>query len=110
MTHIEIAIRDAVEKGGYQVENLMFNGSVIFANEFSSAGTRHPADVWQDPAFWQALGRARGWEEENKSIHPNWKYYMHRFIDHLAEGKDAESFFKAIKEVEKHELTHRTTT
>lgn len=26
----------------------------------------------------------------------SWKYHWHRFIDHLAEGKDAESFFSNL--------------
>jgi hypothetical protein len=30
------------------------------------------------------------WEEKY------WKKFWHRFIDHLAEGKDAESFFQAL--------------
>lgn len=65
-----------------------------------------------DPLFWQALEKGLGQEDkcedcieepihkwcasgshEEKSHRRVWKYQWHRFIDHLAEGKDIESFF-----------------
>ena len=58
------------------------------------------------PSFWQALGKARGWppysprgyvdnyEDDLEDF--SWKVYWHHFIDHLANGKDAESFFKEL--------------
>lgn len=76
--------------------------------------------VLLDPLFWQALGKGLGWGEtmhrleyfvdgEEKYLYwkgenghqytPHiigWKYYMHRFIDHLAEGKDIDSFFDSF--------------
>ena len=82
-------------------------------------------EIFLDPLFWQSLGKAMGWDRkmvvrrgmvignfmcEDKGqirfegpemgcgmdyLNP-WVYYWHRFIDHLAEGKDAESFFEAI--------------
>jgi hypothetical protein len=45
----------------------------------------------QDPDFWKALTTARKWEDVN-----SWRFHWHRFIDHLADGKDAESFFAAL--------------
>lgn len=89
-------------------------------------------DILLNPSFWQALGKALGWESEceyskgeqwstgkhcfvfvkgtrhthKKCCHceieqtdnntKHWKDKWHRFIDHLAEGKDAESFFKEL--------------
>jgi hypothetical protein len=44
-----------------------------------------------DPDFWKALAKARKWEDANA-----WRFHWHRFIDHLADGKDAESFFAAL--------------
>lgn len=53
-----------------------------------------------DPEFWKCLGKAEGWGEmpsgdmwqgKNK-----WIYQWHNFIDHLAEGKDIESYFKKL--------------
>jgi hypothetical protein len=64
------------------------------------------ADVFIDPAFWKALGKKRGWTTDDdfkywqKSVveweEKYWKKFWHRFIDHLAEGKDAESFFQSL--------------
>ena len=56
---------------------------------------------WSDPKFWQALGKAMGWnklapyELVNKNI-PEWHYHWHKFIDHLAEGGDPTSFFNQL--------------
>ena len=41
----------------------------------------------QDPTFWKALGKARSWQAGA------WLFHWHRFIDHIAFGKDVESFF-----------------
>lgn len=61
-----------------------------------------------DPQFWQALGKALGWGDICINCHnsvsscceekynKDWKYYWHKFIDHLADGKDIESFFKTL--------------
>lgn len=68
-----------------------------------------------DPLFWQALGKSLGWgnsfgfiqtsdtgeisgwlESDSAGTVYQWQYHWHRFIDHLAEGKDAESFFKEL--------------
>jgi hypothetical protein len=61
------------------------------------------------PSFWQALGKARGWKMPEqmwmKELTPGgiteapnrpWVQMMISFIDHLAEGNDAESFFKEL--------------
>jgi hypothetical protein len=57
-----------------------------------------------DPLFWQALGKAYGWGTDAINVSWNikgkdmgtWLYNWHSFIDHLAEGKDADSFFKEL--------------
>lgn len=78
-----------------------------------------------DPLFWSSLGKAMGWREKYKhhidnSLRPalrctdcggkpmvgsghcsgnlkdEWLTNWHRFIDHLAEGKDANSFFSDL--------------
>jgi hypothetical protein len=79
MTHIERTIKEAVEKGGA---------------------------AFLDPSFWQALGKARGWptfsptgyfdnyEDDLEDF--SWKVHWHHFIDHLANGKDAERFFEKL--------------
>ena len=82
------------------------------------------ASLFLDPSFWQALGKSLGWgvSLENSRVCSgcksipyyeancikvnkcnmthikgyNWKYQWHRFITHLSEGKDADSFFKDL--------------
>jgi len=59
-------------------------------------------DILLDPLFWRALGKAMGWtdwivEGGKRRADPNsWKANWHRFIDHLAEGKDPKDFFKEL--------------
>lgn len=64
-----------------------------------------------DPKVWQAVGKQRGWEkvidwtplssvhcarcgetghEVSMGTQRTWKYNMHSFIDHLADGKSIE--------------------
>lgn len=60
--------------------------------------------IFLDPLFWQALGKSLGWvkgeeytgENYESSHEGQWKTEWHRFIDHLAEGKDPEEFFKDL--------------
>lgn len=105
------AIKLAIEKGGY---------------EYDEAKHNHTGDIalTNDPLFWQALGKALRWEktftvclacggtyytveknpfkrrqcEHEKPVKDVflWLYHWHRFIDHIAEGKDADSFFKEL--------------
>lgn len=67
-------------------------------------------NIFLDPIFWQALGKSLGWKGKGKSIYYKefsgqtvysanielWEYYWHRFIDHLAEGQDSNSFFEEL--------------
>jgi hypothetical protein len=67
------------------------------------------SDVFLEPAFWLALGRAQRWttDEDGKYWKGTlaewkanyWKTHWHNFIDHLASGKDAESFFETVLKV-----------
>src|SRR5262249_50288717 len=63
-----------------------------------------------DPKFWQALGRAVGWDRAIKTLHvvdngrPTivtstgqwWLSHWHGFLDFLAEGKTPEDFFAQL--------------
>ena len=66
-------------------------------------------EYFLDPLFWQSLGKAMGWEKHDELMDGkhycidhvqydwadyDWVFQWHSFIDHLAEGKDAESFFE----------------
>lgn len=88
MKYIEQAIKEAVEKGGY-------NGDPSLPAWSQKLPWK---DVFLDPSFWQALGRAWGWRDDEGTLygrkmwHTQWVY----FIDHLAQEKDAESFFESL--------------
>lgn len=97
MMHIEQAIREAVEKGGYKLPNYYYHVEIgdytdLFVHQI----------VWCDPAFWQALGKARGWICTLKHAHQKryncaeWLRKWKALIDYLADGKDAESFFQEL--------------
>jgi hypothetical protein len=115
---IELAI-----KGGFRPQDYGFtDGSQeLYGNQFEIEGENevhiftvsgrefwiHTTQITSDPLFWQALGKAMGWGEpkdrfafDADSSHKDWKSNWHRFIDHLAEGKDVESFFSFISNLE----------
>jgi hypothetical protein len=118
-----MTIQEAVTKateGGYHI-----NGSDGIKTDYGGANSEYSvwtrkdnassfivpvAETFLDPHFWHALGRALGWEQNVKTVHAvengrstlvtragqHWLYHWHRFIDHLAEGKTPEAFFKAL--------------
>ncbi len=103
MNYVEQAIRDAVEKGGWSNHPLASLELVTAKVAWWGQGGNEDQGQWLseiflDPAFWQALGKARGWEKSsyNDEFKFLWLTVWHRFIDHLAEGKDAESFFASL--------------
>lgn len=89
MTHIEVAIKEAVEKGGYKP---------LYSNKrhqdhwfgFEERMDLCLPTLFLDPAFWQALGKSRGWYAGE------YKQKAESFMSDLMEGKDAESFFKSL--------------
>jgi hypothetical protein len=90
MSNVQQAIRDAAEKGGYRyrwwkVDDLEHNEG------YNGLQLRALSEHLQDPDFWKALATARNWEDTNA-----WRFHWHRFIDHLADGKDADSFFASL--------------
>jgi hypothetical protein len=136
MTHIEQAIKEAVENGGFMPfasivpprpwisEKMDFDTLAIYDGDPELSARRGSVGISRtliNPSFWQALGRARDWGEEcsicsaqtervekdiaergdsecaepwqNHIMYPYWKYHWKSLIDHLAAGKDAESFF-----------------
>jgi hypothetical protein len=91
MTAIERAIKDA-ESVGYDSEYPFVEGNLPIStlriqNEIQNV-------AFLAPLFWQALGKARGWANISEiEGGMGWKNVWLLFIEHLAEGKDAESFF-----------------
>lgn len=103
MTHIEQAIEEAVG-AGYKPEQLDYQRTDT--EQFAEESYRISySKCFLDPLFWQALGKARGWDGKHTikirgEPLSDWRktpiYYWHRFIDHLIAGKNAESFFKDL--------------
>jgi hypothetical protein len=90
MNNVQQAIRDAAEKGGYRYRWWKVN-DLEQSEGYNGLQLRALSEHLQDPDFWKALTTARKWEDVN-----SWRFHWHRFIDHLADGKDAESFFAGL--------------
>jgi hypothetical protein len=87
---VQQAIREAAEKGGYRYRSWKVND--LEPNEgYNALQLRALPEHLHDPDFWKALATARKWEDVNA-----WRFHWHRFIDHLADGGDVESFFAAL--------------
>lgn len=103
---MEKAIKKAIEGG--------WTPNIFSATDWTVEMVRAKQDNSKtliDPLFWQALGKQQEWptnvcltcgepNEENCCecctwIY-GWQYNWHRFIDHLASGNSAESFFDAL--------------
>lgn len=114
MSYIEQAIKEAV-KGGWVPKNLeSWNKRpsdtaealhFLYPTAEALVQSGRLSEWFLDPAFWQALGKARGLHhdyhmEAGERVYAGhtgkWKAEWHRFIDHLAEGKSAEDFFKEL--------------
>jgi len=115
-----MTIQDAIKKaidGGYKKKEInqctiwfihenAFDGKrdcFVIDNSYTDQhGERHKKAihyakeiVFLDPLFWQCLGKAMGWGKLISGIWiGDWRKHWHDFIDHLAEGKSAEQFFK----------------
>jgi hypothetical protein len=103
MTHVEQAIADALAQG-YKPPVEQIPEAASFSTLEIAVAMK--ADVFLDPGFWQALGRARGWttDEDGKYWRGSvadwkanyWKTHWHNFIDRLAGGDSAEGFFESV--------------
>src|SRR5437667_11438944 len=88
---VKQAIREAAEKGGYRYRSWRVND--LEPNEgYNALQLRALPEHLHDPDFWKALATARKWEDVNA-----WRFHWHRFIDHLADGGDVDSFFAALR-------------
>lgn len=107
---IEQAIQKAKDGGWVETQ----------AHKYNALGydTIIESAVFLDVTFWVALGKALQWGMKHYSSQPflggievlrtakhrcnqnctvgSWRVELHRFIDHLASGKTAESFFEAL--------------
>ena len=109
MTSLQTAIEDAV-RGGYRDD---FEPSILMSTEnlIEVLTAKHTHRVLLDPAFWQCLGKQRGWvcrhcegtgqaKNRDKCFKCGgegwddlWERNWHSLIDHLAQGGSVEEFF-----------------
>lgn len=98
------AIQKAIEGGFVETD---------FHRENDDYSTLMPSAVWSDPLFWQALGKAMGFNDTcyhlgqgafrhttqscgDPHSMKRWQYEWHDFIDALAEGKSPDEFFTQL--------------
>jgi hypothetical protein len=117
--YIQKAIQRAVAAGwsgpvwlnpGTQTQE---RGSLGSFNELGNATTQWEYEYYLlDREFWQYLAKAQSWkgsevesaESAKLAVQSVGLHYWHRFIRHVARGKDAESFVRSIlTQVEKPE-------
>ena len=84
------AIRGAADKGGYGYRWWKAD-DIEDGVAYNALPMRALTEHLHDPAFWKALGKARSWQDTGA-----WLFHWHRFIDHIAFGKDVESFFSNL--------------
>jgi hypothetical protein len=93
------AIKQAVEAGYIGRGKLGIN-----ANDLSQILANIPA-VLQDPAFWQALGKARRWSDISKfgdinfgrlGVHPGWLTLALRYFGVKLSGGDLNQFWESL--------------
>jgi len=113
---IEDAITKAIE-GGYKQSDPLLSHADKKIREGALLINKHI--IILDPSFWQCLGKAMGWsewkycltdkptkdmmygecedmEDKTHKHQEGWIFYWHSLIDHLASGKDIESFFNSM--------------
>lgn len=105
MNYVERAIRDA-EKAGMKIPTGYQFVLATNARCFGENTANQMFYIWllSKPETWQALGKARGWGAGDlRSDVPvwDWRGYWHEFIDHLADDKDANSFFSELYQTRK---------
>lgn len=108
MTYTEQAIKIAIENSYEpfksfkmsEATNTFIRSKSLAVHIKGSTAGKNYYEIFFDPLFWQALGRGLGWEEDvnftKYGAMSGWRYAWHRFIDHLIEGKDIESFFEQL--------------
>lgn len=104
---IKETIKKAIE-GGYQKDTI----EKVGYDKFLHVALKNFEAPLMSYKFWQALGKAMGWsvetfcpfhhgggdteECEDGDYVNETEMKWHEFIHHLAEGKDAESYFKEL--------------
>ena len=113
---IQETIKKAFE-GGWKCPNGYIGEECGCVDEVGAGNEDKLRQSVLDPLFWQALGKNMGWEdcrcEQCHDVFPEYhngcvrcgksiradpfmRYHWHRFIDHLVDGKDIDSFFNQL--------------
>jgi hypothetical protein len=107
---MEKAIKKAIE-GGLEIAIIKSNPKITKegVDMVVEQMAKSHKDFLLNPLFWKALGKACGWfypdgrsvakyinNDPKRTQKDLWLWHWHRFIDHLAEGKDEESFFNEL--------------
>ena len=100
---MEQAIKKAIEGGWKPIYARGNKDWVANYNNITYIGKHHLYDTLLDTKFWQALGKAEGWNTIDGKTdiiychkEKEWQGYMHKFTDHIIEDKDIDSFFKEL--------------
>jgi hypothetical protein len=102
------AIKLAIEKGGYESRHYLYQIDLDKPGDLESSMFSNY--LTQDPLFWQALGKALGWQEythvplgnwdevSKMTTHSDftWKYHAKRYFDLVLTGGDTEAFWKEL--------------
>lgn len=112
MTATERAIEDAIREGFRKTDLPVLENSVVsnevwirFEREIEQRHipTLRESDILLCSDFWQALGRARGWDARKEKLDNkfneirNGRYYQDRLLDFLDAGKSIEEFFISLE-------------
>lgn len=71
-------------------------------SSYTKSDTCSISDILLDPEFWKCLGLGLNWSQEpvllfnHSYCESELKYQAYRFINHILDGKDTESFFKEL--------------
>lgn len=98
-------IEDAI-KGGWREEHKpKRNGTSVMFQAGAHQIFWKYSDILLDPLAWQAVGKTRGWDSPSFKGGPTqselglddyFREAIHRFIDHLADGKTIEEALTLI--------------
>ncbi len=95
---MEKAIKKAID-GGYGKKATEFTPIFTDAEDIKQWYDGYKTAIKHlvlDPLFWQALGKTEEWKINCNEHKYAWEHYWHNFIDHIAQGKDIDSFFNNL--------------
>ena len=98
---MEKAIKRAI-KGGFTpfMELPSIERTPTKLERIMSIELKYKERVLLDPMFWKSLSNAEGWDNKDvvtsSAEYREWQGQMHRFIDHIIEGKPIDTFFDEL--------------